>query len=228
VRTPGEAAADPTRILCQREFDPETAPSFYTAENYPRDTILPLSDDEIDRVTGWGLTQLPENVIFEARGVRVPIQAGTVLYAADQFVLSIIRHAWGDRPVYFAMTTNVHRNLGLGPHVARQGLAFRLMTPEEATAEGVVALNLSPTDPFATAFGAFVDVPRTRRLLWEEYVYRNLPNWSHWPDDATRGIPTYYAYTYFALAQAAQDAGNEDEAVRNLERGNAWHALAGR
>ena len=160
--------------------------------------------------------------------MRVPLPAGTILYAADQLVLSIIRHAWGDRPIYFAMTTNVHRNLGLNQHVARQGLAFRLMTPEEVTGEGIVPTNLAPSDPWANAFGAYVDVPKTRQLLWDEFIYRNLPDWRHWPDDATRGIPTYYAYTYFALAQAVQGAGDEAEAARNLERGNAWHALSSR
>ncbi len=228
---PGQAAQHPTRIICQREFRPDSAAPIYRDENptYPSATILPLTDEEIDRITQWGATQLPEDVIFEARGVRVPMRAGTVLYPADQFVLSIIQHAWGDRPVYFAMTTNVHRSLGLAPHVARQGLAFRLLAPEETEREGLVRLSLSPTDPWAGAFGAYVDLPRTHSLLWEQYIYRNLPGgWRHWPDDATRGIPTYYAYTHFALAQAQQDVGNTEEAAKNAARGQEWQALAGR
>src|SRR5690606_20193749 len=84
---PGQAQIDPTRIICQRQFSPEGAASMYTETGHPTDTILPLTDEEIDAVTGWGYVQLPRDEMFEARGVNVPLRAGTVLPAADQFIL---------------------------------------------------------------------------------------------------------------------------------------------
>jgi hypothetical protein len=223
---PGYAQRDRTRILCQREFRAEGAVTIYPERPYPTASILPLTDEEIASVTGWGFTQLPQDVVFEARGMRVPLAAGTVLPAADQFILSIIRNTWGDRPVYFAMTTNAHQNLGLGPHVARNGLAFRLVTAEEVAEEGLVPMPQD--DAWASLFGAYLDVERTRRLLWQEFIYRDLPDRSHWVDDATRGIPSYYGYSHIALAQAEQALGNEDEVNRNLDRADQWIGLSSR
>jgi hypothetical protein len=223
---PGEAGIDRTRIICQREFVPETAASLYTGAAYPTGTILPLGDEEIETVTRFGYAPITQDVVFEARGIRVPIQAGTILMAADQFILTIIRNAWGDRPIYFAMTTAAHRNLGFGRHVARQGLAFRLVTPEEAAEREMLPIPAEHT--WSQFTGAYLDVERTRRLLWEEFIYRDLPYWSRWPDDATRGIPSYYGYSHVALSVAEQEMGNETELTRNLQRADEWLALSER
>ncbi len=223
---PGQAAEDRTRILCQREFDADRAAPIYAGAAYPVDTILPLTDEEIESVTRFGYTQLPQQMSFEVRGLRVPMAAGTILTAADQFILAIIQNAWGDRPIYFAMTTQTHHNLGLQGFVARQGLAFRLMAPEEVSGDGLVPI---PADhPYLAVTGAYVDVPRTRSLLWEEFVYRDLPGWRRWPDDSTRGIPTYYGYSHLALSAAAELMGNMEEARSNLVRGQEWLNLAER
>ena len=217
---------DPTRIICQREFDPRTSSSVFTSGTYPTRSILPLTDEDLEAVTRFGYTQLPQDVVFETRGIQVPLAAGTVLPAADQFILSIIRNAWGDRPIYFAMTTAAHRNLGLGDHVARQGLAFRLVTPEDVAAEGLLPM---PTgDSLSELYGAYLDVPKTRRLLWEDFIYRDLQNESRWPDDSTRGIPTYYGYAHVALSQAEQALGNAEAVQQNLTRADEWIALSER
>lgn len=224
---PGGAEADRTRILCQREFRPETASPVYAAPaSPPANTVLPLTDEEIETVTRFGYTQIPQDVIFEAGGLQVPLPAGTVLPAADQFILSIIRNAWEERPIYFAMTTNAHRSLGFDRYVVRQGLAFRLISPADAAAAGYVALP--PDDNWTPLFGAYIDVERTERLLWTDFVFRGLPDRRHWVDDATRGIPSYYGYTHLALSQAQQFSGNESEVARNLDRADEWIGLSQR
>lgn len=223
---PGEADADPTRIICQRQFDPEKSVPIYSEDPYPTDTILPLTDEEIETVTRLGYTQLPQNVTFEARGVRVELPAGMILTAADQFILSIIRHAWGDRPIYFAMTTQTHRNLGLADHVVRQGVAYRLITPEEAASGDFVAVPRE--HPWLSITGPYVDVERTNELLWNQFIYRDLPGWSRWVDDATRGIPSYYGYTHLSLSTAQEVLGIVDEAARNIARAEEWLAQADR
>ncbi len=223
---PGLAAREPTRIVCQRQFDPEGAPDFYRNPRYPTRTILPLSDAQIDQATQFGYVQLPQDVVFEARGLQTSLAAGTILPAADQFILSIVKEAWGDRPVYFAATTNAHRKLGLDPYVARQGVAYKLLTPAETRASGMVAM---PQDQaWSSVYGAYLDVPRTQQLLWDAFVYRDLIEKDHWTDDATRGIPTYYGYAHIALAQAQQVLGNEELVDRNVRRAEAWMALSER
>jgi hypothetical protein len=221
-----DADADPTRILCQRRFDPATAAPIYSEVPHPTKSIFPLTDEEIENVTRAGYMQLPQDAGFEVRGLRATLPAGTLLTAADQFILSIIQNAWGDRPVYFAMTTQAQRNLGLANHVGRQGLAYRLLTPEEAASEQFLPI---PDDhPWGPVIGPYVDVARTRELLWNQFVYRDLPHWSRWVDDATRGIPSYYAYTYLALAAAEEGSGNREEVERNIARYEEWIAQAER
>ena len=223
---PGAAAEEPTRIVCQREFDPAGAPDVYSDAPYPTRTILPLADAQIDQATQFGYIQLPQDVVFEARGLRTQLPAGTVLPAADQFILTIVKEAWGDRPIYFAATTNAHRKLGLDPYVARQGVAYKLLTPEETRSPGLVPM---PQDqPYSPVFGAYLDVPRTQQLLWGGFVYRDLIDKNHWTDDASRGIPTYYGYAHIALAQAQQALGNEAEVQRNVQRAEAWFGLSER
>jgi hypothetical protein len=219
---PGQAEEDPTRIVCQREFDPERAAAIYAQGRYPTSSVLPLSDQDIDQVTSSpGYVQVPAGAVYEAGDLRVPLQEGSALYSADQFILLIIRNIWGERPVYFAMTTNAHRNIGLGPHVARQGLAFKLVGPTEVMANrGMVPM---PDDPvWGSILGAYVDVPRTRQLMWEQFIYRDLPGTAIWRDDATRGIPTYYGYAFSALAQAEQAMGNQAEVQKNMQRSTEW------
>jgi hypothetical protein len=223
---PGQAAIDRTRIICQREFDPTTAPPLYGEARYPSMSVLPIADHDIDRATQFGYIQLPQEVAFEARGIQTTFPAGTVLPAADQFILNILRNAWGDRPIYFASTTNSHRNLGLDRFVARQGVAYKLLTPEEAAAPTLLAM---PQDsPFAPVFGAFLDVSRTEHLLSDVFVFRDLIDRPHWTEDATRGIPTYYAYAHVALAEALQRQGRTEDAQRHVRLYERWMDLAAR
>jgi hypothetical protein len=224
---PGQADEDRTRIVCQREFDPRTAPALYAPlATRPTQSVLALTDAEIDRVTLTGFVQIPQDVTFEARGLVTQLERGRFLPAADQLILTIVRNAWGDRPVYFAATTNAHRNLGLDRYVARQGVAYKLVTPEEAEAAGLVPMPQNQL--YSMVYGAYLDVGRTRQLLWEEFVYRDLIERSHWVDDATRGIPTYYGYAHIALAEAEQMAGDSVAVDRNIRQATAWLELADR
>jgi hypothetical protein len=243
---PGEWAETPTRITCQRAFQPERAPNFYrylippvaqTAQSVSlvasqaggatpayAGSILPFSDAQIDAVTLSPPVVLPQEQVFAARGIEARLPAGTMLAAADQFVLAIVKEVWGERPIYFAATTNTHRKLGLDPFVARQGVAFKLIEPSEAEDLVPMPQNL----PYSQVFGAYLDVERTRKLLWEEFKHRDLIDRDHWPDDATRGIPTYYAYAHVALAQAEAMLGNEEAAQRNMELAERWLQLSER
>src|SRR5690606_786896 len=84
--TPGLAEQTPTRIRCQRVVEPEGAAGVYADARYPTRGILPLPDGEIDAVTGMGYVQLPQDAVFEARGIQTRLPAGTVLPSGDQFV----------------------------------------------------------------------------------------------------------------------------------------------
>ena len=74
---------------------------------------------------------------------------------------------------------------------------------------------------------AELDVDRTRTLAWEVFIHRRgLPDaWAIWPYRAVLGVPSYYAWVYYALYQADSEAGRDEEAARNMERAEAWARL---
>jgi hypothetical protein len=149
-----------------------------------------------------------------------------MLYPWHQFALAIISQSLGERPIYFASSGSTGRDLGLAPYLIREGVVYKLHNgdPRGAMPEGVVEL---PASEYLSVLGLLVNVPRSTRLVWDIYQHRSgLPDeWSHWPDHSTIGIPNYYAWAYYALFQAAAQAGDEEEAERNRDRGDAWGIL---
>ncbi|HET7230681.1 MAG TPA: DUF2723 domain-containing protein [Longimicrobium sp.] len=221
---PGQnPASDPTRIICQRPY-PGAGRQAYAVPPAPTKSIFALTDQQIDAVVRAQVMQVTDaGTYFSARGIQVPIQQGKYLFASDQFVLSIIQQAWGDRPIFFASTTNVQFELGLAPFVARQGLAFKLVTPQE----GARLLKM-PSDQYMPVLGAYMDADNGSKLLNQVFTLRNLQNRSHWADDATRNIPIHYYYAFIAQAQAEQMRGNTAEAQRLQQIGEKFQELSQR
>ncbi|MBI4540126.1 MAG: DUF2723 domain-containing protein [Gemmatimonadetes bacterium] len=234
---------DPTRILCQRPYETEGVPAVYTYDPAPADTagratlllqeplrapsrpILPFDDATIDRVAFGGLYPVREPMSYQAGAVMATISPGVILQPWHYFAIAIIRNSLGDRPIYFASTTNAYEPLGLEPQLLRQGLAFKLHNGSFYTVPpGAVRLPASPLTPIV---GNWLDAERTEKLIWNVFVHRGgIPDrWSFWPDRPTQGIPNYYAWTHYALAQAALESGEQETANRNVERAEAWLRL---
>jgi len=156
--------------------------------------------------------------------VVTTLRAGDVLSPWQQFALNLISQSIDERPIYFASSGNASASLGLQSYIVRQGLAFRLSNGPPAEDGGFQAMEPSPYSP---VIGEWVDVTRTRQLLDEVFVHRTgLPDeWSHWPDHATIGIPSYYAWAYLALAQAALQSDDQAALDRYQERAEAWSIL---
>jgi hypothetical protein len=217
--------SDPTRIICQRPFDTRTGPAFYDASRRPTKSILGLSDQDIDLIARAQVTQVTQaGTFFTARGIEVPIQQGRYLYASDQFLLAIVQHAWGDRPIFFASTTNVQYDLGFFPYVARQGMAFKLVTPQEA--QGMV--KMPEGNDYSPVLGAYMDPVLGRRLLDNTFQLHDLATRTHWSDDATRNIPIHYFYAYMAQAQVESFVGDSANARRHEDFGRKFDTLARR
>ena len=54
-----QASQDPTRILCQRPYQPDPKTPFYGTPRAPTSTALPLTDVQIDAITAAGYAQVP-------------------------------------------------------------------------------------------------------------------------------------------------------------------------
>jgi hypothetical protein len=158
--------------------------------------------------------------------VSAMFRAGDVLAPWQQFALNLINDSIGERPIYFASSGNAAASLGLQSYLVRHGLAFRLNNGELSEADAdLVRMDASP---FAPVTGNWVDVPRTRTLMDDVFIHRSgIPDeWAFWPDRSTLGIPSYYAWGYIALAQAALQTGDQAALDRYQQRAEAWSALA--
>ncbi len=235
---------DPTRIICQREYDTEGVPAIYTHDpdtatvdqvvleldepvREPSRSILDLDDDTVSQVARTAF-QLEAGRRFAFGSIRTELPQDTVLYPWHLFMLEILTGSIEDRPIYFSSTGDAASWLGLEPYLVREGLAYRLTadvgSTQPAADPGVVALPLDV--PLTRVTGRWVDVPRTRRLVDDVFLLRDgLPEWEHWPDMAASGFPLYWAWTHYALAQAAAVQGDRAEMARQLERAEAWERL---
>ncbi|UCC26019.1 MAG: DUF2723 domain-containing protein [Gemmatimonadales bacterium] len=237
------AQDDPTRIICQREYTAENTGAMYTHDPslaevlgkvplsmplpvaLPTGGLLDLEDDVLDRVAG-AFVPLEDGQVFTLGPVRATMPPGSYLLPWQQFALAMVRASFETgRPVYFASSGNAAESLGLSPYLVREGLAFRLNPglPEEIPLPGVEALPAG--SPLSSVTGYWIRSERTRALAEEVFVHRSgLPDWDHWPDHSTVGIPNYYAWVYYSLVQAY--AGRDDQAAERYRlRGDAWSRL---
>jgi hypothetical protein len=221
-RTPDEALRDPTRIICQRPFEADKAPRFYGSPRRPTRPILTLSDLEIDQITSRPGMLSQEGMGFSARGVNFALPPNQEIYPSHEFVTRMIQGAWDDRPIYFAATTNTHLELGLVQQTSRQGMAYKLMGPDETA--GLLAM---PMDPSVLQFtGGYFDVQRNTELLDRTFMFRNMPERAVWADDATRNIPMQYYYAYAARATVADIRRDTAAVQRYTRRAEAFQDLA--
>ena len=189
-----------------------------------------MSDSRIDSIPML-YNQNPYNFLVEnpmrmqAGQISFTVPGQRVLLPADVFLLNIIQNALGDRPVYFATTTQAYGRVGIGQNLIRHGLALKLSPepPQPDAARGIYAMPEDVQLP-----GAYIDLPRTDTLLWDVFVHRGgIPDeWEFWPEPSTTNIPYYYLYAHYAAYAAHTLKGEQEAAARHLERVEAWRALA--
>ncbi len=227
---PGEdPASDPTRIICQRPFEPDKAPAVYRdLARKPTKAILPMSMDEIDQIARTSPFMLQQAQQFNAGNIQTTIRPGEVMLPADLFLGYIVLNSLDDRPIYFASTTQAYEELNLGSYILRQGVAYKLIDgPIEAdAAKGIISMprELQP------ATGPVLDVNRTALLVDSVFVHHpGFPDdFGAWVDGATQQIPMYYGYTHWGLAQAYATMGDTIRSAYHMQRGERFLALGRR
>jgi hypothetical protein len=239
---PGEdPSQDPTRIICQRPYRFDNTGAAYVADSAaagtkvaivmdhpikePTKSIMPLSDSVIERVSR-SYVPIDKDTDLTLGHVVAHLRKGAYLYPWQQYALTIILNSIDERPIYFASSGNAATELGLDSALVREGLAFKLHdgSLEQDSVPGVLHMVRSP---YLSVVGDWVNVPRTQLLVDKVFVHHDgIPDqWSHWPDQATIGIPNYYSWTYLALTQAALQEGDKTAAARYQERTEAWNRL---
>jgi hypothetical protein len=240
---PGESPSDdPTLIVCQRPYTSENTAAAYVSDpaqaagkiplvvdqpiEAPSRSIIALEDAQITQVSQQ-YVPIEQNLQLTLGNVTATFFTGDVLEPWRQFALNLINDSIGERPIYFASSGNAASSLGLRDYLVREGLAFRLNNGALAADEtrGIVPMQESP---FTAVTGDWIDLDRTATLFDQVFVHRGgVPDeWNHWPDHSTLGIPSYYAWGYIALAQAALQANDSEDLARYQERAEAWSVLA--
>ncbi|MDT8370017.1 MAG: DUF2723 domain-containing protein [Longimicrobiales bacterium] len=240
---PGVSAADtPTRIICQRPWtsdgravytaDPSTVtegtPLVLTAPIEPpkRSVLADLDDATIDSIATQFFSAGPQAVRVPLGPVEATIPAGTMIQPWHRLALSVIANAIGDRPIYFASSGGTSTNLGLDRFVVRQGLAFKLYSGDPAADTTGRFEPMPPESGLTVVTGEWVDMQRTARLMDDVFMHRGgIPEWDHWPDHSTVGIPNYYSWGYLALVQAALNRGDDEGLDRWRNAAEAWSEL---
>lgn len=233
---------DPTRIICQRPYEPDarvtyTADPSSVSEGAPlvtaesvtaptRSALAGLTDEAIDSIASQLMSSGPNGASISLGPIDATLFPNMTIQPWHRIALSVIANSWGDRPIYFASSGGASSTLGLDPYTIRHGLAFKLNDglPQP---DSTNAIRMMPTAAPATQVtGNWVDIERTEALLEEVFMHRgNIPDWSHWPDHSTVGIPNYYSWAYLSLFQAAADAGDNEGLQRWRERAEAWSLL---
>ena len=233
--------ADSTRIICQRPYDAKHGPRVYTdsmlqtpaglafaepGKRPPTKSILPLPDQQIEQVANNAPFRLGQNQVFKAGNIQSVIAADQVMLPADVFLASIISTALGDRPIYFATTTEAYHDLRLDDQLIRQGVAYKLVNGPVTTdkARGIYPMP----QELAAVTGGYLDLPRTAELAHHVFQHHEgFPDkWKAWVDAATQQIPLYYGYTHYALAQGFSEAGDSINAEKEAAQIGRYFRLA--
>jgi hypothetical protein len=197
-----------------RPYDAAKGPAIYRDRQWPKPAGPPLkmTFEQADAIPPY--IELPERRGFQAGTITTTVGPGYL--TRDQIiVLSMIRDAFPERPLYFS-AGGYAQQLGLGEYVLTQGMAQRLMpTPVATTAD-------TPATP-----GGHLDLARSY-ALWTT-VFRGpeaLRRQGRWVDRASVDIPLAYAVNGMVLANALQQAGKTAEANRVADTVNQLAAAA--
>jgi hypothetical protein len=217
----------PGRIVCQRPFLPGQMASALrgAAPHTPRDSVLPLSDAQIDAITR-GYYVLSEPVTFRAGDIKSTIPAGTEIFPADTFVAAIVQANLGQRPIHFSTPSPAAEKLGLFNYTVRRGLTFQLRAPgtgDEASRVPMPGSELSPVT------GAYLDLADTTTLLNDVFLRRGrlFDPGRPWVDRAASNILLQYTWAHYSVAQALHARGEQTLAQKHVEQGEWWQLRAG-
>jgi len=189
-------------------FDPHSAAAVwqdFPVPPRPTTSVLQLSQDEVDSLPEAMQVPASGGISFDSLQIRF---GQDVLLRQDLATIFLIRDNMGKRPIYFSWSDGGYpdKTLGLSNYLVSAGLVRQLMPAPVAASDTMVA---SPSL-------GLVNLPRSRRLLWEVYHWqsasRNRPR--GWVDLPSGSILQLYAVIYGGMAQTFAATGDSVLASR--------------
>ena len=147
-----DPSSDWSRIQCQRPYTAENTDAAYVTDpsqaagkiplvvdgpiRPPTKSIMPLSDEDIERVARM-VVPIENDSQIQLGNVVATLAGGSALMPWQQYALTLINEVIDERPIYFASSGNAATSLGVNGYPVRQGLAFRLHNgpPEDQAPE---------------------------------------------------------------------------------------------
>jgi hypothetical protein len=190
------------------EFDPAGAAALWrelkTPER-PTEPALSLPLEEIDSLPEAMRVPPEGGVAFDSLQLRF---GQDVLLRQDLATIFLIRDNLGKRPIFFSWSDGGYpdQTFGLSPYLVSQGFVRKLMPAPVAPSDSVV---LSP------GLG-YVDLPRTKRLLWDVYHWKTATKDRPvgWVDPPSGSILQLYSVVYGGSSETLAKAGDSTHAAR--------------
>ena len=180
----------------------------YTPSPVP-DSAISRASDEILNAVGSG--RIPEDLRVPLGEVAVSYPSGMFLGRGHRLALSFIHDSIGQRPIYFASSAGLLRELGLQDWGVRHGIATKLMMRDLEAEQPSDVVQGSPE-----MGGEWFDVGRSMSLVRDIYQYRGIRDREIWQDRSTINIALQYQFLFLQLADAAAIKGLPTEEVTQL------------
>ena len=199
------------RQLRRREtpaFDPAEAAALWRELGPPERPVQPVLSlplEEIDSLPEAMRVPPEGGVAFDSLQLRF---GQDVLLRQDLATIFLIRDNLGKRPIFFSWSDGGYpdQTFGLSPYLVSQGFVRKLMPAPVTPGDSVL---LSP------GLG-FVDLPRTKKLLWDVYHWRTATKDrpAGWVDPPSGSILQLYSVVYGGTSQTLASAGDSTLAAR--------------
>jgi len=216
------------RQLARREtpaFDPSRADSIWSSVPVPprpEAPALALRQAEVDSLPEAMQVPASGGIAFDSLQIRFGQE---VLLRQDLATIFLIRDNQGKRPIYFSWSDGGYpdQTLGLSPYLVSHGFVRKLMPAP-----------VKPTDTVVLSQGlGYVDLPRTRTLLWDVYHWQTATRRRPfgWVDPPSGSILQLYSVVYGGAARVFEAAGDStaatsgDAVARDVNRELVGRAL---
>ncbi|HEY7614572.1 MAG TPA: DUF2723 domain-containing protein [Gemmatimonadales bacterium] len=171
----------------------------------PTEPALKIPVEEIDSLPEAMRVPPEGGVSFDSLHLRF---GQDVLLRQDLATIFLIRDNLGKRPVFFSWSDGGYpdQTFGLSAYLVSQGFVRKLMPTPVATSDSIV---------LSQGLG-YVDLPRTRELLWDVYHWRtatrNRP--AGWVDPPSGSILQLYSVIYGGVSDTFAKQGDSTAAAR--------------
>ena len=200
------------RQLARRKtpkFDPARADPIwrhYPVPPPPTTPVLKLSQAEVDSLPEAMQVPAQGGIAFDSLQIRF---GQDVLLRQDLAAIFLIRDNQGKRPVFFSWSDGGYpdQTLGLSPYLVSHGFVRKLMpTPVKPA---------PPTVVLSQGLG-YVDVPRTKTLLWDVYHWQTATRRRPfgWVDAPSGSILQLYSVVYGGSARVFETVGDSALAAK--------------